>query len=51
LGSEYVLELKAVNCQNGDTLAQEEVTAASKEKVLNALGETASKRAANWANR
>src|SRR5579862_362594 len=38
LGSEYVLGLKAVNCQNGDTLAQEQVTASSKEKVLDALG-------------
>jgi eukaryotic-like serine/threonine-protein kinase len=43
LGSEYVLGLKAVNCQNGDTLAQEQVTAASKEKVLDALGEAAFK--------
>ena len=43
LGSEYVLGLKAVNCQNGDTLAQEQVTAASKEKVLDSLGEAASK--------
>jgi eukaryotic-like serine/threonine-protein kinase len=43
LGSKYVLELKAVDCQNGDTLAQEQVTAASKEKVLDALGEAASK--------
>jgi serine/threonine protein kinase/Flp pilus assembly protein TadD len=43
LGSEYVLGLKAVSCQNGDTLAQEQVTAASKEKVLDALGEAASK--------
>jgi tetratricopeptide (TPR) repeat protein len=43
LGSEYVLGLKAVNCQSGDTLAQEQVTAASKEKVLDALGEAASK--------
>ena len=43
LGSQYVLGLKAVNCQNGDTLAQEQVTAASKEKVLDALGEAASK--------
>ena len=43
LGSEYVLALKAVNCQSGDTLAQEQVTAASKEKVLEALGEAASK--------
>src|SRR5271166_1498241 len=43
LGSEYVLGLKAVNCQNGDALAQEQVTAASKEKVLDALGEAASR--------
>jgi eukaryotic-like serine/threonine-protein kinase len=43
LGSEYVLGLKAVNCQNGDTLAEEQVTAMSKEKVLDALGEAASK--------
>jgi serine/threonine protein kinase/tetratricopeptide (TPR) repeat protein len=43
LGSEYVLGLKAVNCQNGDTLAQEQVTAASKEKVLDALSAAASK--------
>jgi tetratricopeptide (TPR) repeat protein len=38
-----VLGLKAVNCQSGDTLAEEQVTAASKEKVLDALGEAASK--------
>jgi Flp pilus assembly protein TadD len=43
LGNEYVLGLKAVNCQSGDMLAQEQVTAASKEKVLDALGEAASK--------
>src|SRR5580698_3537765 len=43
LGSEYVLGLKAVNCQSGDTLGEEQVTAASKEKVLDALGEAASK--------
>jgi eukaryotic-like serine/threonine-protein kinase len=43
LGNEYVLGLKAVNCQSGDTLAQEQVTAATKEKVLDALGEAASK--------
>jgi len=43
LGSEYVLALKAVNCQSGDTLAEEQVTAASKEKVLDALGEAAFK--------
>jgi serine/threonine protein kinase/tetratricopeptide (TPR) repeat protein len=43
LGSQYVLGLKAVNCQNGDALAQEQVTAASKEKVLDSLGAAASK--------
>jgi Flp pilus assembly protein TadD len=43
LGSEYVLGLKAVNCQSGDTLAEKQVTAASKEKVLDAVGEAASK--------
>ena len=43
LGSEYVLELKAVSCRNEDSLAREQVTAASKEKVLDALGEAATK--------
>ncbi len=43
LGSQYVLGLKAVNCQSGDPLAQEQVTAAAKEKVLDALGEAATK--------
>ncbi len=43
LGNEYVLGLKAVSCQSGDTLAQEQITAAAKEKVLDALGEASSK--------
>jgi serine/threonine protein kinase/tetratricopeptide (TPR) repeat protein len=43
LGSEYVLGLKAVNCQSGEPLAETQVTAASKEKVLDALGEAATK--------
>ena len=43
LGSQYVLGLKAVNCQNGNTLAQEQTTAASREKVLDALGDAASR--------
>src|SRR3989442_5092465 len=43
LGSQFVLGLKAVNCQSGDPLAEEQVTAASKEKVLEGLGEAASK--------
>ena len=43
IGSEYVVGLKAVNCQNGDTLAQDQVMAANKEKVLDALGQAAGK--------
>jgi eukaryotic-like serine/threonine-protein kinase len=43
LGSEYVVGLKAVNCSNGNTLAEEQVTASSKEKVLDSLGGAASK--------
>jgi serine/threonine protein kinase/tetratricopeptide (TPR) repeat protein len=43
LGSEYVVGLKAVNCSNGNTLAEEQVTATSKEKVLDSLGEAAAK--------
>jgi len=43
LGSEYVLGLKAVNCRSGDPLAEELVTAASKEKVVDALGKATSK--------
>jgi len=43
IGSQYVVGLKAVNCFNGDVLAQEQSTAPGKEKVLDALGEAASK--------
>jgi serine/threonine protein kinase/Flp pilus assembly protein TadD len=43
LGSTYVVGLKAVNCHTGDVLAQEQATAASKEKVLEALGGAATK--------
>ena len=43
LGSQYVLGLKVVNCYSGDTLAQEQATATSKEKVLDTLGAAASK--------
>jgi len=43
LGSQYVVGLKAMNCQNLDTLAQELATAESKEKVLDALSRVASK--------
>lgn len=37
LGTQYVLGLKAVNCRNGETLDEEQVQAARKEDVLNAL--------------
>ena len=43
LGSQYVLGLNAVNCRNGDLLAQEQVTANGKEQVLKALGDAATK--------
>jgi serine/threonine protein kinase/tetratricopeptide (TPR) repeat protein len=43
LGTQYVLALKAVNCHSGGTLAEEQVTASAKEKVLDALGEATSK--------
>ncbi|MGA7906638.1 MAG: hypothetical protein WCA16_04450, partial [Candidatus Sulfotelmatobacter sp.] len=43
LGSDYVIGLKAVNCQSGDILAQQQITASSKEKVLDALGGAAGK--------
>jgi DNA-binding winged helix-turn-helix (wHTH) protein/tetratricopeptide (TPR) repeat protein len=42
LGSKYVLGLRAVNCLSGDSVAQEQVTAPSKENVLDALGKAAS---------
>ncbi len=38
LGSEYVIGVDAINCETGDALAQEQVTAARKEQVLKALG-------------
>ena len=43
LGSQYVLGLKAVDCRSGNTLADEQVTASSKEQVIKALGEATSK--------
>jgi eukaryotic-like serine/threonine-protein kinase len=43
LGSQYVIGLEAVNCQNGDLLASEQAQAASKEQVLDAVGKTASR--------
>jgi serine/threonine protein kinase/tetratricopeptide (TPR) repeat protein len=43
LGSQYVLGLQAVNCHNGDLLAQEQVTATGKEQVLKALSDAATR--------
>jgi tetratricopeptide (TPR) repeat protein len=43
LGTEYVVSLKAVNCRDGNLLAQEQETASGKEQVLNALGRAATK--------
>jgi serine/threonine protein kinase/Tfp pilus assembly protein PilF len=43
LGNEYVIGLKAVNCATGDSLAEEQVQAAGKEKVLDALSRSASR--------
>jgi eukaryotic-like serine/threonine-protein kinase len=42
LGNQYVIGLDAINCRTGATLAQEQVTADGKEKVLSALGSAAS---------
>jgi tetratricopeptide (TPR) repeat protein len=43
LGAEYVVSLTAVNCRDGNLLAQEQETATGKESVLNALGQAATK--------
>ncbi|MGA8620814.1 MAG: serine/threonine-protein kinase, partial [Candidatus Sulfotelmatobacter sp.] len=43
LGSQYVIGLEALNCQNGDLLASEQAQAASKEQVLDAVGKAASR--------
>jgi serine/threonine protein kinase/Flp pilus assembly protein TadD len=43
LGEEYVVGLKTINCRDGDTLAQEQVTSPSKERVLDVLGGAVSK--------
>jgi class 3 adenylate cyclase/tetratricopeptide (TPR) repeat protein len=43
LGPQYVVSLKAVNCRDGNLLAQEQETATGKEHVLNALGQAATK--------
>jgi DNA-binding winged helix-turn-helix (wHTH) protein/tetratricopeptide (TPR) repeat protein len=43
LGRQYVLDLKAVECGTGDSLADEQETADSKEQVLKALARAATR--------
>ena len=43
LGSQYVLGLRATDCRTGDILGEEQVQAARKEDVLNALSQAASR--------
>jgi DNA-binding winged helix-turn-helix (wHTH) protein/tetratricopeptide (TPR) repeat protein len=43
LGSQYVLGLQANDCRTGDLVAQEQEQAASKERVLEALGSMAAR--------
>jgi tetratricopeptide (TPR) repeat protein len=43
LGSQYVLTLRAKDCRTGDALDEEQVQAARKEDVLNALSQIASR--------
>jgi DNA-binding winged helix-turn-helix (wHTH) protein/tetratricopeptide (TPR) repeat protein len=43
LGTQYVIGLNAINCQTGDSLAKEQATAPSKEQVLKALDQAATK--------
>jgi serine/threonine protein kinase/Tfp pilus assembly protein PilF len=43
LGSQYVIGLSAINCQTGESLRTEQITADKKEHVLNALGQASGK--------
>ena len=43
LGTQYVITLNALNAVNGDTLAQDQEQAESKERVLAALGKASSR--------
>ncbi|MGH9503776.1 MAG: protein kinase domain-containing protein [Terriglobales bacterium] len=42
IGTQYVVDVNAVNCQTGDSLAHEQVSADKKEQVLGAVGKVAS---------
>jgi DNA-binding winged helix-turn-helix (wHTH) protein len=43
LGNQYILGLRAMNCRTGDVLDEEQVQAARKEDVLNALSQVGNK--------
>jgi eukaryotic-like serine/threonine-protein kinase len=43
LGNQYIIGLNAINCATNDSLAREQVQAASKEKVIDALDSAATK--------
>lgn len=43
IGTQYVVDVNAVNCQTSDTLAREQVQADKKEQVLAAVGKAASR--------
>jgi eukaryotic-like serine/threonine-protein kinase len=43
LGAQYVISLGAVNCATGDTLARRQAEAPTKERILEALSDAASK--------
>jgi tetratricopeptide (TPR) repeat protein len=43
IGTQYVVDVNAVNCQTGDSLAREQVQADKKEQVLGAVGKAASR--------
>jgi eukaryotic-like serine/threonine-protein kinase len=43
LGTQYVITLRAINCASGEALARRQSQSSSKEKVLEALGDAASK--------
>jgi len=43
LGTQYVITLNAINAVNGDTIAEDQEQAESKEKVLAALGKAAAR--------
>jgi serine/threonine protein kinase len=43
LGSHYVIDLEAINCQSGDHVASEQVEVDSKERVLDGVGKGVSR--------